>query len=25
MEKKRKIILALGRDISEKDKIFPED
>jgi DNA-binding XRE family transcriptional regulator len=25
METKRKIILALGYDLSEKDKIFPED
>ncbi len=24
METKRKIILALGYDLSEKDKIFPE-
>ncbi len=24
IETKRKIILALGRDLSEKDKIFPE-
>jgi len=25
METKRKIILALGYDLSEKDKIFPEN
>ena len=25
IETKRKIILALGYDLSEKDKIFPED
>ena len=25
IETKRKIMLALGRDLSEKDKIFPED
>ena len=25
IETKRKIILALGKDLSEKDKIFPED
>lgn len=25
METKRKIILALGYDLSDKDKIFPED
>ena len=25
METKRKIILALGRDLSDKDKFFPED
>jgi len=25
MESKRKIILALGYDLSEKDKIFPGD
>jgi DNA-binding XRE family transcriptional regulator len=25
METKRKIILALGYELSEKDKIFPED
>lgn len=25
METKRKIILALGHDLSDKDKIFPED
>jgi len=25
METKRKIILALGYELSEKDKVFPED
>ena len=25
LETKRKIIMALGRDLSEKDNIFPED
>ena len=25
LETKRKIIVALGRDLSEKDKIFPEE
>jgi hypothetical protein len=25
IETKRKIMLALGRDLSDKDKIFPED
>lgn len=25
IETKRKIILAFGRDLSEKDKVFPED
>ena len=25
IETKRKIMLALGRDLSEKDKIFPEN
>ena len=25
LETKRKILVALGRDLSEKDKIFPEE
>jgi len=25
LETKRKILMALGRDLSEKDKIFPEE